>query len=248
MPLEFKAKTDLGLVRKNNEDAWLIEEKSGLFMIADGLGGANAGEVASTMALDVIAENFSQSENLIASILSANDMIFEASRSSAQYKGMGTTVVACVIHKDVYTIAWVGDSRLYMVRNKQIQPLTTDHSIVQEQITKGLITSESAKTVHYKNVLTRALGVDHTVEPGCIDIPAMNDDFLVLCSDGLHGMISDAEILEIVLAQGNPAAICGELIAQANKAGGRDNCTVIVIHYTSGVPVKKKMKNSYLIM
>lgn len=230
----FASKTDTGLIRENNEDACLIDEKSGLFLVADGIGGANAGEVASRMAVDAIAGYFASTRKLVPSILRANDLIFETSRSSAQYKGMGTTIVACAVRKWSYAISWVGDSRLYLVRHNQIQQLTTDHSMVQEQVNKGILSPADAETVPYRNILSRALGVGSRVEPGRVDILARDDDFLILCSDGLHGILKDTHIRDIVLSLRKPVEICDEFIAQATAAGGRDNCTAVVVHYKAG--------------
>lgn len=259
MPLEYGAKTDLGQVRKNNEDNFFIDEKNGLFIVCDGMGGHNSGEVASKLAVDVISKNFGQSvdkqqrspdstqvmfgENnpkisetanrLVSAVRLANTVIFESSRNYPQNQGMGTTVVAVVTKDGVHTVSWVGDSRVYLVRHGQIQQLSVDHSLVQEQMNKGLITGLQAESSEYKNILTRALGAAENVEVDTIEIPAMEDDYLLLCTDGLTRMLPDDRILEAVKKYEMPQVICDNLIRLANEAGGRDNVTAVVTHRKS---------------
>lgn len=234
MSLRYASKTDPGRVRKNNEDACFASGKTGLFIVADGMGGANAGEIASKMALDVVSGHFAITRELVPSIALANEVIYDASRSSPQYQGMGTTIVACAVKKNIFHIAWVGDSRAYLIRGSALQQVTTDHSMVQEQVDKGMLTPKEAATASFRNILTRALGIGPKVEPGSIEIPAMDGDYVLLCSDGLHGMISDAAIQDTVLRLRVPEEACSSLIEQANAAGGKDNCTVVIIHYRSG--------------
>jgi len=262
--MEFAGKSDLGLVRKNNEDCYFTGPEIGLFLVADGMGGHKSGEVASRLACDIISNNIKHkyldakaktiygeanpsisddSNNLLSAIRMANRMIYEAGANNAQNNGMGTTLVAVLIREKSYTIAWVGDSRIYLVRHGRMQQLTTDHSLVQEQVNKGLISSEQAETSEFKNVLTRALG---TSEEGEVDIAETNSfagDYLLLCSDGLTRMVPDQQILETIKKYGQPEAICDELISLANKAGGRDNITAVVINNKEDNFLKKIIKS-----
>ncbi|MCB4792687.1 MAG: Stp1/IreP family PP2C-type Ser/Thr phosphatase [Elusimicrobia bacterium] len=241
MTLEFGSKTDLGKVRKNNEDNFTVDPAIGLFVVADGMGGHNSGEVASKIATDLIKNNLNQlmrkktdqtgySKHLLSSLQLANQAIYEASQNYKQNQGMGTTVVAVLSHDKMYTLGWVGDSRIYLVRHKNIQQLTTDHSLVQEQISKGLIKPEQAEFSEYKNILTRALGIAEKVEADVIEKPSLKDDYLILCTDGLTRAVSDAKILEVVMTIKDPQAICDKLVDLANENGGKDNCTVVVVY------------------
>jgi protein phosphatase len=252
--MQFAAKSDMGQVRKNNEDSYFTDPETGLFLVADGMGGHKSGEVASKMACEIISsyvikafEGVSPdghaktvygeadpavsdaSNSLLSAIRLANRMIFEASSSSAENRGMGTTLVSVLVRERSYTIAWVGDSRIYLVRHGLLQQLTTDHSLVQEQLNKGLISSDQAETSEFKNVLTRALGTSEEVAVDIAETIAFEDDYLLLCSDGLTRMVPDHLILETIKKFENPGNICDELISLANKAGGRDNITAVVI-------------------
>ncbi|MBN1621482.1 MAG: Stp1/IreP family PP2C-type Ser/Thr phosphatase [Endomicrobiales bacterium] len=243
MALEFGAKTDIGTVRSNNEDNFSADEELGLFIVADGMGGHNAGEVASKMATEIITRNMrifakqksNLARHLVSSIELANQSIYEASRKYAQNQGMGTTVVAGLLRDDTHIIGWVGDSRVYLIRHGNIEQLTLDHSLVQEQISKGLITPEQAEQSEYKNVLTRALGANENVQADVVEIPAFDEDYLVLCSDGLIRTVADEDILKIVKELKEPQSISEKLIDLAKETGGRDNITVITVH--------KKTKN-----
>jgi protein phosphatase len=253
-PLECAARTNVGCVRTNNEDSFLSDETLGLFIVADGMGGHSSGEVASKMAVNVIANNVRQTitqaaeidktrvlfgqnnpvlseygNHLVSGIRIANQVIYESGLTASQNKGMGTTVVAVLVWENNYTIAWVGDSRVYLVRHGHLQQLTADHSLVQEQVNRGLITSEQAETSDFKNVLTRALGIAETVEAEAVEIAAFDDDYLILCSDGLTRMVSDDNILAAIQSYRQPAAIGDRLIALALEAGGKDNVTAVVI-------------------
>ncbi|MFH1368365.1 MAG: Stp1/IreP family PP2C-type Ser/Thr phosphatase [Elusimicrobiota bacterium] len=259
MTIEYGAKSDVGQVRKNNEDNYIIDEKTGLYIVCDGMGGHSSGEVASKLAIDVIAKNFSQSvqkqqnpdstqvmfgesnpkisgtaNRLVSSIRLANQVIFESSRNYPQNQGMGTTVVAVSAFENTFIISWVGDSRVYLIRSGRIQQMSIDHSLVQEQVSKGLITDSQAESSDYKNILTRALGAAEIVEVDTIEVPASEDDYLLLCSDGLTRMLTDEQMMNVFKKFENPQNICDNLIAQANQAGGRDNVTAIVVHKKSG--------------
>jgi serine/threonine protein phosphatase PrpC len=268
MTISSGAVSDKGRVRSNNEDYLLVDGKNNVFIIADGMGGHRSGEVASKMACDIIAKNLSQalgqkeegggdkvvfgSSNpalseianyAVSSIKIANEVIYEASLNYSQNKGMGTTLVLTIYLNNSYIIGWVGDSRAYLVRQGQLSQLTRDHSVVQEQIDKGLITPQQAETSDYKNVLTRALGTDSNVEPGVLESEACSGDYLLLCTDGLTKMLSDEQILAPFTAGGEPQEIADKLTSRANDAGGRDNVSVIVL-YVQGSTVWDKLINS----
>ena len=262
--MEFAGKSDLGQVRKNNEDCYYLGPEIGLFLVADGMGGHKSGEVASRLACDIISNNIkyksidnkaktiygeanpslsNDSNNLLSAVRLANRMIFEAGSNNVQNHGMGTTLVAVLIRDKSYTIAWVGDSRIYLVRHGRIQQITTDHSLVQEQVNKGLISSEQAETSEFKNVLTRALGTSEEVEVDIAETNSFAGDYLLLCSDGLTRMVPDQQILETIKTFVQPEAICDELINIANKAGGRDNITAVVINNEQDNFFKKFIKS-----
>ena len=254
MAIEFAVKSDMGLVRTNNEDSFFTGPATGLFIVADGMGGHNSGEVASKMACEIISNNLktalekseasgqtqiiyggnnpsvsAPANNLLSAIRLANRVIFEASQNNAKNTGMGTTVAAVLARGKSYIIAWVGDSRIYLIRHGQIQQLTADHSLVQEQVTKGLISNDQAEASEFKNILTRAVGTAEEVEVDVAETPCFDNDYLILCSDGLTRMVPDQAILETVKTYQTPEKICPELIALANKAGGRDNITAIAL-------------------
>ncbi len=254
MKIQFAAKSDTGKVRTNNEDSFFADPETGLYIVADGMGGHNSGEVASKMACEIISKNFKaaleksklpdktmlifgtrdprlseKENNLLSAVRLANRVIYEASVKYSKDQGMGTTVVAALISDAAYTISWVGDSRIYLIRHGQIQQLSTDHSLVQEQVSKGLISSEQAETSEFKNVLTRALGTAEDVVADVAETPVFEGDCLLLCSDGLTRMLPDQVILDTVKKNDDPENICAELIDLANKAGGKDNITALVI-------------------
>ena len=268
MKMEFAAKSDMGKVRTNNEDSFFVEPEIGLFIVADGMGGHASGEVASKMACEIISKNLKTSlannddtdktqvifgennpgiskpaNSLLSAIRLANRVIYEASTTMSQNQGMGTTLVAVLARDNSYIISWVGDSRIYLARHGQLQQLTSDHSLVQEQVNKGLITNEQAETSEFKNVLTRALGTAEEVQADIAETPAFEDDYLILCSDGLTRMVSDQIILDTIKKYDNPDAICNELIDLAIKAGGRDNVTAVVLSNKADNFWKKFMKS-----
>ena len=259
MIIEYGGVSDRGKVRANNEDYFCADEKNGIFIVADGMGGHKAGEVASKMACDIVTKNLEQTltrrsqgdgspivfgesdpaisetaNYAVSCIRVANQVIYEASVNYSQNKGMGTTLVLTLCHNNSYIIAWVGDSRAYLVRNGLIQQLTRDHSVVQEQMDKGLITPQQAEVSEYKNVLTRAMGTDAHVKPGVVETGALSGDYILLCSDGLTKMLSDEKIFEQFTAGGTAREIADRLAGTANDAGGRDNITAIVLHINGG--------------
>jgi PPM family protein phosphatase len=181
--------------------------------------------------------------NLVSAVRLANRVIFEASRNYSQNHGMGTTLAALLAVEKSYIIAWVGDSRIYLVRHGLLQQLTTDHSLVQEQVNKGIISSDEAESSEFKNILIRALGTAAEVNVDAVETLSFEDDYLILCSDGLTRMVPDRVMLETVKKYGAPESICAELIGLANEAGGRDNITAIVISNKSDNFWKKFIKS-----
>jgi len=247
--LEIASHTDPGIVRSHNEDSIASDADKGIVVLADGMGGYNAGEVASCMATTVICtelqqmlEEYSpfdidpQSAQTVAQsmlreqIAKANTSIYQAAQSQAQYAGMGTTLVVAMFHDNKVTVAHIGDSRLYRLRGDEFSQVTKDHSLLQEQIDSGLITPEQAKTSHNKNLVTRALGIDPAVEPEINDYDSQVGDIYLLCSDGLCDMVSDEDIGMAVQTLGaNIKLCCQQLVQMANDNGGRDNISVILV-------------------
>lgn len=241
------AKTDIGRKRLQNEDCFLAEPTLGLYVVCDGMGGGNAGEVASRMAIDTIRAhiqhtvscgtstdrvdpNLSQATNQLANaIRAANESIHKASWDRSTYVGMGTTVVAALISDNYLSIAHVGDSRLYLHRNGTLQALTGDHSWVAEQVAQGFMTEEEAERSPKRNIVTRALGVESTVDIDADEIPVFNGDQLLLCSDGLTRGVRATEILQVLSQSDDLASKTDQLIGLANQAGGEDNITVLLV-------------------
>jgi len=251
--LELKAAgiTDVGLKRESNEDYFSIDNALGLYIVADGMGGHLAGEVASKVAVEVINKNVKRwiaqhtsddelfdypdsaltktGNYLLSGIKLANRVIYELSKVYTEYKGMGTTIVALSIMPSVAIAANVGDSRLYLVRGNTIEPLSKEHNMVTEQLEMGLISEEEAKVSPLKHILTRNLGSSDTVDVDVFEIEPRNNDRFLLCTDGLTDLVSDREILEIVKNGKDPEHLCRQLIVKANGAGGSDNVTVSLI-------------------
>ena len=227
----------------------MADPSLGLYVVCDGMGGGNAGEIASALAVEAIHAHLvaascdvdlplldpfnhtvsAPAHRLASAIRAANDVIYRESRSRTDYAGMGTTVVAALLSEEALTIAHVGDSRLYLVRNGTIQSLTTDHSWVAEQILKGLITEEEAARSPRRNIVTRALGVESWVEVELAEIPIKNGDLLLLCSDGLTSAIHPNDILHILRGSDDLPNMSDRLISMANEAGGGDNTTVVIV-------------------
>ena len=244
MEIIARGRTDIGLVRTNNEDSFYIDDKAGILAVADGMGGHASGEIASKLAVDVIRdyfkafkegraaligkfdEEYSEMAKAIgSSVRLANKAIYEAAKSNAGWQGMGTTVAAVVINRNRLSI---GDSRVYLVRAGDIEQLTDDHSVVYEQVKRELLTREDAQKSEIRNLLTRALGVASDVEVDVSELTLSAGDILVLCTDGLNSMVSDDDILTLAMSTKDPAAVCDRLVELANKQGGKDNITVIV--------------------
>jgi protein phosphatase len=250
--------TDPGRVRDHNEDCIEARPEIGLYVLADGMGGYNAGEVASGMATSLIAdgvleewkpadvarmdrdEAMALSESLIRDqVTRANTAIYTTSQNNPECAGMGTTLVVCLFFDNFVTVAHIGDSRLYRLRGETMEQITRDHSLLQEQLDSGLITPEEAKLSQNKNLVTRALGIDPAVEVEIHVHEAQADDTYLLCSDGLSDMVDDEEIrLTLLTLKSNPSLTVQQLIQAANDNGGRDNISAMLIRVAEpyGVP------------
>lgn len=246
--VEVAGATDPGCVRKNNEDNFTVEPELGLLVVADGMGGHNSGEVASDIASKTILEfarrMLGGSKSLLPEggtaslsprgrqleyfVKTANTMIYEKGRAFPKDAGMGTTVVAALVDAKSLTVAHVGDSRLYVWRNGELTQLTEDHSLVGEQVKRGQITAAEAARSNLQNILTRALGAEGDVQVDVADHPLLPGDLVLLATDGLSKMVTDAEVAKTIAAEAAPQAIVDALIAKARAAGGVDNVTVVV--------------------
>jgi protein phosphatase len=247
--ISHSAKSDIGLKRTHNEDRFLADPLLRLYVVCDGMGGGNAGEVASAMAIDTLRShlqaaeqnadfpfvgmvdgNVSSATNRLASAMrAANEAIHRASWTNPAYAGMGTTMVAIRLCGNLLSIAHVGDSRLYLIRHGQMQALTTDHSWVAEQVQQGLLTEAEAERSPKRNIVTRAIGVERTVEVDVAELPVIDGDRFLLCSDGLTRGVRPAEILRAIEEGSNMTVAIGHLVEMANRAGGEDNTTVLLV-------------------
>jgi len=245
--LHFAAKTDTGLARPHNEDSVVFSAEHGLAILADGMGGYSAGEVASGIATTVLKETLEERlkdhewiagtnrskrlhHMMVDSIERTNAAIYEAAQTVQKYRGMGTTLVTALLHHNKIVVAHVGDSRAYRLRQGQLVQLTRDHSLLQEQIDAGLVSAEWARFAPNRNLVTRAMGVADSVEVEIHDHPTLEGDLYLLCSDGLSDMIPPKVINEVLVSHAqNLEMICDTLIDKANASGGRDNISVILI-------------------
>ena len=256
--LQSASLTDPGRVRDHNEDCIESRPDIGLFVLADGMGGYNAGEVASGMATSLISDGLEEawdprslasrgrddtkslSEQLIKDqVARANSAIFTTSQNNPECAGMGTTLVVALFFDNFMTVAHIGDSRLYRLRGESMEQVTRDHSLLQEQLDSGLITPEEAKLSQNKNLVTRALGIDPSVEPEVHVYETQPDDTYLLCSDGLSDMVEDEEIrLTLITLKSNPNLTVQQLVQAANDNGGRDNISAMLIRVAEpfGVP------------
>jgi protein phosphatase len=256
--LQSASLTDPGRVRDHNEDCIESRPESGLYVLADGMGGYNAGEVASGMATSLIADGLAEtwrpkdvdrvsreqamalSQKLIVEQIGrANSAIFTTSQNNPECAGMGTTLVVCLFYDNFVAVAHIGDSRLYRLRGETFEQVTRDHSLLQEQLDSGLITPEEAKLSQNKNLVTRALGIDPTVEPEVHVYETQPDDTFLLCSDGLSDMVEDEEMrLTLLTLKNNTSLTVQQLVQAANDNGGRDNISAMLIRVAEpyGVP------------
>jgi protein phosphatase len=246
--------SDPGMVRDNNEDSIATRPELGMAILADGMGGYNAGEVASAMATSLIEAGMSErwtnaalkgldrdaakvlSQSLLREeIDKTNRAIYSAAQNDAQCADMGTTLVACLFHDNFVTVAHMGDSRLYRLRNDVLKQVTRDHSWLQEQIDGGMITPEEAHLSNNKNLLTRALGIYLDEEPEIHSYDVVEEDIFLLCSDGLFAMIEHEELQTTLQTLKANLELAAQLLIQAtNDAGGHDNVSVILVRIANG--------------
>lgn len=238
--MKISSATSVGKIRAVNEDSFFVSEigdsNALLAVVADGMGGHNAGEIASAETVKTLKELIKNpsapAKNLLLdAIACANNDIYKMSIKTPQLYGMGTTVTACVISDNKVTAAQVGDSRLYLIRNNEITQITKDHSLVEMLIESGQITKEDAQNHPQKNVITRAIGTDSSVETDIYEFQLMTDDVILLCSDGLVNMVEDEKILSIITNGEDFTTLADILVKEAENAGGHDNITVILIKF-----------------
>jgi len=247
--LKFGAQSDTGCVRENNEDSFRVAPELNLFVLSDGMGGLEAGEVASRMAVDAVLEHCRQAEadpdlplvgesredvssdtnRLASAIRVANESIYRVAQQGVGHRGMGATIIAvkCTDHR--MSVAHVGDSRIYQLRGGKLEQLTNDHSFVAEQVRNGRMTQEEANSSTMQNVLVRALGIDPTVDMDLGEVSLLEGDTVLLCSDGLTRELSDAQIAAVLGERRDASAAAQGLVDLAKQAGGGDNVTVIVL-------------------
>ena len=246
MILEFASALDVGRARTNNEDSVALDPEANVAVLADGMGGYNAGEVASGMATSLVCSSLVQWLNARATpsattarelaqamgrcVEQANRAIFDASNTNPQYSGMGTTLAMVAMASGHLVVGHVGDSRVYRLRGGQLQRLTRDHSLLQEQLDAGLITPAQAARSTNRNLVTRALGVEAEVTLEARDHSLMQEDLLLLCSDGLTDMVDDEGICDLLChTHASLQDACQALVDAANAAGGRDNISVVLV-------------------
>lgn len=246
----YAAASDRGRVRKDNEDAFLADPVLGIFAVADGMGGHAAGEIASRLALKTLQESLAEASRsqetelspnqtavlslpstlLVNGIRTANQAVFHSSKEKDEYRGMGTTLVAVYFVDSSPVVAHVGDSRLYRIRKKEIHQLTEDHSAIWEQYREGILPKEALSNSPLKNFITRAVGMQPSVDVDVRELEIEKGDLLLLCSDGLSDLVQDEELLKTVRgAPGDLHQACRDLIDLANRRGGKDNITVLLI-------------------
>ncbi len=242
--LQMVGLTDPGRVRNQNEDSIAQIPEAGLVVVADGMGGHQAGEVASKLAVDVITRHILgtlaeagttgngafEGKMIGDAIQLANRAIYELARQQSEYAGMGSTVVVAVFHGGKLWVGHVGDSRLYRFRGGLLEQVTLDHSVVQELVSRGLVTAEEARMSVNKNLVTRALGVDASVVPDIGEQTLNDDDIYLLCSDGLNDVLADGDIEMMLIEHGrNLEAAARRMMDIANERGGPDNISVILV-------------------
>lgn len=233
------AKTDVGFKRAVNQDYMYCSENSvgsfrNLFIVADGMGGHKAGDYASKLCVEQMVQSIEKSEHKTPVSLfeeavdAANGAVYSESQEHEEYEGMGTTLVACTMQEDTLYVANIGDSRLYLLRDDDIMQITEDHSLVEEMVKQGNITESEARVHPQKNIITRAVGIDQSVQADFFEVEIYPDDIIMLCSDGLSNMIED-EDMEYIVKRSKSLQDAGEtLVARANENGGSDNITVVL--------------------
>jgi serine/threonine protein phosphatase PrpC len=238
--LVHSARTDVGMIRSGNEDSFAVEAdpERGLFVVADGMGGHAAGEVASEMAVQILQRELSDlrdldgapaTERVMGALKRANKAIHDRTIAEVDKQGMGTTASVLIIAGRRYLIGQVGDSRVYLLRDGALRQLTKDHSYVQEQVDAGFLTPEQARYHPYSNVITRCVGASPEVEPDIYTGDVRVGDLFLVASDGLTGMVDDRRLQQLLVARVAPERLVHLLISEANGRGGLDNITAIVV-------------------
>jgi len=248
--------TDVGLKREGNEDYFSTDDALGLYVVADGMGGHLAGEIASKMAVELIYKSFShwmeseaelqdvfgmpdqtltkKGNYILSSIRLANRVIHEMALMHDEYHGMGTTIAVLAVFQGQVIAANVGDSRIYMLRNGHLERLSKDHTIVSEQVEMGIMEPKDAETSPLKHVLTKNLGSAEFVTAEVFEFEPADGDRFLLCSDGLTDLVNDEELLQMIQAEENPEVLCRNCVDEALKRGGHDNTTVVSV-FLSGI-------------
>jgi serine/threonine protein phosphatase PrpC len=250
MRLRVGAATDIGRVRTLNEDAYALRAEQGLFVLCDGMGGTPAGEVASELAVETILEHLDkgapaaasadeqgylpQTSRLAEAMRRSNQFIYNQAQQNPSQAQMGTTVVGAWITQHIASVAHVGDSRAYLWRNNELEALTRDHSLVEAQVHAGLLDREQSLQSEDQNILLRALGREPQVEVDLNEVPLQPGDYLLLCSDGLTRMVPERTLADAIVQLRDPQRICDYLIDAANRNGGADNITVVVVEVAGG--------------
>ncbi len=251
--------TDTGMVRKKNEDTIGFDSALGLLVLADGMGGHRGGEVASGLTVDSVINTIQQNLPTIEpgqidsdtgfslesvciqeAVESANQLVFKTAEANPEHRGMGTTVVVLQFYNNTLSLAHIGDSRCYRIRNNKLEQLTKDHSLLQELIDRGFYTAEEAKKSMNRNLVTRALGIDPVVSVDVQEDIALKNDIYLLCSDGLTDLVEDKDIyLTIIRFSDNLEEAAKQLITKANQNGGKDNISVMLCRITDNFSTKK---------
>ncbi|MBC7787471.1 MAG: Stp1/IreP family PP2C-type Ser/Thr phosphatase [Methylophilaceae bacterium] len=266
--LQVVRQSDVGKLREHNEDAIASDATIGLLVLADGMGGYKAGEVASELAVltvvamltealknhtddimqDIAAFDIEMaSKAMIHAVKKANEVVYQVSQNQAQCAGMGTTLVVCLLTDNKMVVGHIGDSRLYRLRHGVLQQMTEDHSLLQEQLNLGLITAEQAKYSNNKNLVTRALGIEPQVELEVHEYPVQVEDIYLLCSDGLSDLVDDEDIcFKAVELSANLDLMAEKLIKMANDNGGKDNISVVIAKVTKAYPNQSSKLQRFL--
>jgi PPM family protein phosphatase len=234
---EYGVISDIGMVRTSNEDSYIADIQNSLFLVADGMGGHAAGEVASRITADTVQEFISGSDRTIdletllrQAVHQANSRVYQTQQVTPEYRGMGSTLTILALQDDRYYLAQVGDSRAYLLRDKSLSQLSRDHSVVWPLYESGVLSKDGIRKHPQKNLITRCIGTQPEVEADLSNDSSCAGDIFVLCSDGLTDVLTDGAIEKILLDTGNkPQEISRNLVQAANAGGGRDNITVVVV-------------------
>jgi serine/threonine protein phosphatase PrpC len=248
LKIQVAGVTDVGLVRTNNEDNLGYDTARGIFVVCDGMGGQAAGERASKIAVDTVMQHFrkppkpgrevsgieiellsGRANALARAIHLANQAIHDEASRDENYAGMGTTIVALAVEGEQFSVAHVGDSRAYLLRGGVLQPLTSDHSLVMEQVRRGLLALDDVEKSTVQNVIVRSLGAEESVDPDLADHELLAGDLLLMCSDGLSHFVRDDKLQEVLAAGRSPEKACKYLIQAAKDAGSNDNITCLAV-------------------